>query len=113
MRTVALLIALLFVLASAEYVEFGEKAINEIFKEHRDAFIIFTSPENSDSVEKFKESAAADSLNVHTIVDKEQNKEHFQRFAEYLGLTIQSTPTLIFFVQGKTKYLGDASDLSS
>ena len=113
MKVVSYVCILLLVLANAELVEFGEKAINEIFKEQRDAFILFSSPENTDAVNTFKESAEADSTNVFCVVDTEANKDHFQRFAEYLGINVDNTPVLIFMTGGKKKYVAENPDFSS
>jgi hypothetical protein len=71
MKLVVLLVALLCLLAKAEYFAFGEEAINQIFKEHRDAFILFSSPDDSYAINAFKESAAADQTNVYSVVDSE------------------------------------------
>lgn len=46
-------------------------------------------------------------------MDKEQNKDHFNRFAEYLGVKVDDTPVLIYLVDARKKYVGDASDISS
>ena len=61
MKVVAILVTLLIVSVHSELVEFGEKAVNEIFKEKRDSFILFTSSDNADAKEKFEESAAGES----------------------------------------------------
>ena len=60
----------------------------------------------------FTATASSDSSYVYTIVDSEDNKDHYSRFAEYLGLSVEQTPTLIFMVEASKKYVGDTSDLS-
>ena len=57
--------------------------------------------------------AASDDKNVYTIVDKDGNSDHFKRFAEYLGIDVEPTPTLIFMVEARKKYVADANDISS
>ena len=44
---------LLLIIANSELLEFGEKAVNEIFKEKRDTFILFSTAENADAKDKF------------------------------------------------------------
>lgn len=75
--------------------------------------ILFTSPADEAASAQFLQAAANDEDHVFTTVDKEQNKDHFDRFAEYLGVKVDTTPSLVYLVDARKKYIGDASDLSS
>lgn len=55
MKVVALLLLVLFV--HSEHISFGEQAINAIFKEKRDSFILFTSPADSEASAQFLATA--------------------------------------------------------
>jgi hypothetical protein len=112
-KVVALLLVVMLIQVESEHIKFGEQAINAIFKEKKNAFILFTSPSDSEASTQFLETAESDAEHVYTTVDKEQNSDHFSRFAEFLGIPVEPTPTLIYFVEGRKKYVGDASDLSA
>ena len=98
MRVVCILMAVLLISVNTELVEFGEKAVNEIFKEKRNSFILFTSSENTEAKEKFSQSAAEDIVNVYTIVDKDSSADHFKRFSEYLGIEVEPAPSLVYMI---------------
>ena len=47
MKVVALLLAILLITVNTELVEFGEQAVNAIFKEKKPSFILFTNPSDT------------------------------------------------------------------
>ena len=53
MKIVSILVAVLLVSVHSELVEFGEQAVNEIFKEKRNCFVLFSSSQDADAKEKF------------------------------------------------------------
>jgi len=54
MKVAAILVALLLISVQSELIEFGEKAVNAIFKEKRPSFILFVSPDNTATREAFE-----------------------------------------------------------
>lgn len=109
-----LLLAFTTLLFSAEIIPFGEKAVDAIFKAKRDSVILFVTEENAQARAIFEERAAADQSEfVYTVLDKAQNEDHFTRFAEYLGVKVDSTPQLVVLRQAKKKYLADQDEITA
>ena len=98
------LLGLVVLCASAEWAAFGEQAVNAIFKEKKDSIILFSRGESVTDV--FKDRAAADENEVlYTTVDEGENADHFKRFGEYLGVSVEKTPVLVVLKEGKNKYV--------
>lgn len=47
MKFVTLLLLILIIQVNSEHIKFGEQAINAIFKDKKDALLLFTSPSDS------------------------------------------------------------------
>jgi len=54
-----------------------------------------------------------DESHAYSVLDQQQNSDHFKRFAEYLGVPVENIPTLIYLVDAKKKYVADASNIGS
>jgi hypothetical protein len=112
MKTISrlLLVALITILATSELVPFGEKAVNAIFKEKRNALILFveSDAEGQQAQSTFEELASnsQDKL-VYTLIEKGANADHFSRFGDYLGFPNIDGPFLVYLVEGRQKYVAD------
>ena len=113
MKVAAILVALLLISVQSELIEFGQKAVNAIFKEKRPSFILFVSSDNTATREAFEQTASLDESHAYSVLDQQQNSDHFKRFAEYLGVPVENIPTLIYLVDAKKKYVADASNIGS
>ncbi len=104
---------LLFLVAlasAADVVTFGEGAVNSIFKEKKEAVILFTNGDGDDVQAAFTDAAAADeSGRLYTVVDNAANGDHFRRFAEYLGVDVSATPKVVLLKEARNKYLSGES----
>lgn len=101
--TLLLLVALAY---SAEVVTFGEGAVNSIFKEKKEALILFSNANGDEVQASFAEAASADdSGRLYTVVDNGANADHFRRFAEYLGVNVAETPKVVLLREARNKYL--------
>ena len=112
MRTTALiaLFGIFLLVQAAEFVPFGESALNPMFKEKKSAVILFTS--NQQGADVMQDTASGDEEDrVYTVVDEQGNAEHYNRFAEYLGISVAEAQ-LVVLKEGKKKYVTPATDLS-
>lgn len=105
-HTCILLLAVLAVATSSDVVPFGEGAVNTIFKEKKDAVILFFNGDGQEVQDAFASAANADSSDkLYTVVDNSANADHFKRFSEYLGVDVTSTPVVVFLREIKNKYV--------
>jgi protein disulfide-isomerase A1 len=101
-----LLLALVVLAASTEVVVFGEGAVNAIFKEKKEALVLFTDGNGQEVQDAFAAAAAADqSDRLYTTVDNGANADHFRRFGEYLGVNVAETPVVVLLKEAKNKFL--------
>ncbi len=76
MRTISylLILALIGLACSNEVIDFGEGAVNSIFKEKKNAIVLFYNDNGDEIVDTLNAAASADSSDaVYTIVDKNKN----------------------------------------
>lgn len=90
--------------ASSGVLPFGEAVVNAIFKEKKDAILLFTNGDGQNVLDGFA-AAADDSDTLYSVVDDGANSDHFKRFAEYLGVDVSSTPVVVFIKEARTKFL--------
>lgn len=101
--TILLLVTLAY---STEVVTFGEGAVNSIFKEKKEAIILFSNGNGDELQGAFAEAASSDeSGRLYTVVDNVANADHFRRFAEYLGVNVEETPKILLLKEARNKYL--------
>jgi len=105
-HTWIVLLAVVSLAAAAEVVAFGEGPVNSIFKEKKEALILFSNDDGQDVQDAFAAAAAVDdSDRLYTVVDNAANADHFRRFAEYLGVDVAETPKVVLLKEARNKYL--------
>lgn len=105
-HTCVLLLAVLALASSSEVLAFGETAVNAIFKEKKEALVLFFDGDGQEVQDGFAGAAAADeSDRLYTVVDNTANSDHFRRFSEYLGVDVTSTPVVVLLREARNKYL--------
>lgn len=76
MKTISylLILALVAIASSSEVIEFGETAVNTIFKEKKNAIVLFYHDNGDEILDTLNAAASADSSDiVYTVVDKNKN----------------------------------------
>lgn len=111
-QSLVLLLALSAILSASEVIPFGETAVNAIFKDKKQSVILFTDSD-TDAQDIFTAAAEKNGEDrIYTIVDKTANADHFKRFAEYLGVNVESTPVLVVLQEARNKFLAQPEDLT-